>query len=454
MKKSFTDSRHRFYGQLTLGYSKVLLRSQKVKKMGTSTATILIDGFFNLLRQVLGKEEDEQGVEMGMIDLHAFEYFVNMEYNDWDQPPMRSHKTQPDSTYDPARITTLKLRPQTHDAEPISFPLLPDQGITRKELDIIKLTAQFVSVFGMCFGQELMKSAFMKPELEPFFDLLGISREKSSISEETLRAAFSATEEGFLTLVRRTCGLKPLIAAVGSCCLVGVIWKGTLLIANVGDSRAVLGSSNRSNKIVAEQLTSDHNAALEEVRQELRSLHPDDSHIVVLKHGVWRIKGIIQVSKSIGDAYLKRPEFSLDPSFPRFHLAERLQRPVLSAEPSVYTRVLQTSDKFVIFASDGLWEHMTNQQAVDIVNKNPRPGIARKLVRRAMNIAAKKREMSYDDLKKVERGVRRFFHDDITVVVIFIDNELLMVEKATVPELSIKGFSHTVGPSKFSIFFS
>ncbi|XP_010452615.1 PREDICTED: probable protein phosphatase 2C 68 [Camelina sativa] len=310
--------------------------------------------------------------------------------------------------------------------------------------------AVFVGVYDGHGGPEA--SRYISDHL--FSHLMRISREKSSISEETLRAAFSATEEGFLTLVRRTCGLKPLIAAVGSCCLVGVIWKGTLLIANVGDSRAVLGSSNRSNKIVAEQLTSDHNAALEEVRQELRSLHPDDSHIVVLKHGVWRIKGIIQVSKSIGDAYLKRPEFSLDPSFPRFHLAERLQRPVLSAEPSVYTRVLQTSDKFVIFASDGLWEHMTNQQAVDIVNKNPRPGIARKLVRRAMNIAAKKREMSYDDLKKVERGVRRFFHDDITVVVIFIDNELLMVEKATVPELSIKGFSHTVGPSKFSIFFS
>nr|AAM61277.1 protein phosphatase 2C-like [Arabidopsis thaliana] len=314
--------------------------------------------------------------------------------------------------------------------------------------------AVFVGVYDGHGGPEA--SRYISDHL--FSHLMRVSRERSCISEEALRAAFSATEEGFLTLVRRTCGLKPLIAAVGSCCLVGVIWKGTLLIANVGDSRAVLGSmgsnNNRSNKIVAEQLTSDHNAALEEVRQELRSLHPDDSHIVVLKHGVWRIKGIIQVSRSIGDAYLKRPEFSLDPSFPRFHLAEELQRPVSSAEPCVYTRVLQTSDKFVIFASDGLWEQMTNQQAVEIVNKHPRPGIARRLVRRAITIAAKKREMNYDDLKKVERGVRRFFHDDITVVVIFIDNELLMVEKATVPELSIKGFSHTVGPSKFSIFLS
>ena len=79
-----------------------------------------------------------------------------------------------------------------------------------------------------------------------------------------------------------------------------------------------------------------------------------------------------QVSRSIGDAYLKRSEFSLDPSFPRFHLAEPLRRPVLTAEPSLSTRVLQPHDKFLIFASDGLWEQLSNQQAVEIVYKNPR----------------------------------------------------------------------------------
>lgn len=88
---------------------------------------------------------------------------------------------------------------------------------------------------------------------------------------------------------------KPLIAATGSCCLVGVIWGGTLYIANAGDSRAIIGCLSRSNNIIAEQLTRDHNASMEEVRDELRSLHPDDSHIVVLKRGVWRVKGIIQV---------------------------------------------------------------------------------------------------------------------------------------------------------------
>lgn len=306
--------------------------------------------------------------------------------------------------------------------------------------------AFFVGVYDGHGGPEA--SRFIRDHL--FRHLMRFAREGGTISEDILRSAFSATEDGFLTLVRRTCGIKPVIAAIGSCCLVGVIWKGTLYVANVGDSRAVIGSLGKSGKIVAEQLTMDHNACMEEVRQELRSLHPDDSHIVVMKQGVWRIKGLIQVSRSIGDAYLKRPEFSLDPSFPRFHLPEPIRRPVLTAEPSICTRALQPNDKFLIFASDGLWEHLTNQEAVDIVYNCPRAGVARRLLKTALNAAAKKRQMGYDELKKIDKGDRRFYHDDITVVVIFIDHALLG-NKISVPELSVRGFVDTVGPSNFNI---
>lgn len=48
-------------------------------------------------------------------------------------------------------------------------------------------------------------------------------------------------------------------------------------------------------------------------------------------------------------------------------------------------------------------------------------GIAKRLVRTAIQEAAKKREMRYDDIKKIDRGIRRHFHDDITVVVVFLD---------------------------------
>ena len=58
--------------------------------------------------------------------------------------------------------------------------------------------------------------------------------------------------------------------------------------------------------------------------------------------------------------------------------------------------------------------------------------------------------MRYDDLKKVDKGIRRFFHDDITVVVIFIDHESLGT-KMSVPEQSVRGFVDTIGPSNFNV---
>lgn len=117
------------------------------------------------------------------------------------------------------------------------------------------------------------------------------------MSADVINKAFLATEDEFLSLVRRQWSIKPQIASVGSCCLVGIICNGMLYIANAGDSRVVLGRLEKAFKEVkAVQLSSEHNASLEAVREEMHSLHPDDSQIVVLKHKVWRVKGIIQVN--------------------------------------------------------------------------------------------------------------------------------------------------------------
>lgn len=80
----------------------------------------------------------------------------------------------------------------------------------------------------------------------------------------------------------------------------------------------------------------------------------------------------MQISRSIGDVYLKKAEYNREPLFPKFRLREPFKRPILSADPSILVHELQPHDQFVIFASDGLWEHLTNQEAVDIVQNNPR----------------------------------------------------------------------------------
>ncbi|KAK8662328.1 hypothetical protein V6N13_091908 [Hibiscus sabdariffa] len=270
--------------------------------------------------------------------------------------------------------------------------------------------------------------------------------ENNGMSADVINKAFLATEEDFLALVRKQWLNDPQMASVGSCCLVGIVCRGLLYIANAGDSRVVLGrSDNDFKEVKAVQLSTEHNTCIESVREELRSSHPDDPQIVVLKHTVWRVKGIIQISRSIGDAYLKNAEFNREPLLPKFRVPESFNKPILRADPTILVHKINPEDNFLIFASDGLWEHLSNQEAVDIVNTCPRNGIARKLVKAALREAAKKREMRYSDLKKIDRGVRRHFHDDITVVVLFIDFNLVNRSYWHGPAVSIHGSDGVAG---------
>ncbi|PSS29289.1 Protein like [Actinidia chinensis var. chinensis] len=283
-------------------------------------------------------------------------------------------------------------------------------------------SATYVGVYDGHGGSEA--SRFINRHL--FSYLHKFVMEQGELSADVIKNAFNATEEEFLNLVKRSLPVRPKIASVGSCCLVGAISHDVLYVANLGDSRAVLGRrvfAEKRRDVVADRLSTDHNVASEEVRKEVEALHPDDSDVVVNCRGVWRIKGIIQVSRSIGDVYLKKPEFFRDPIFQQYGNPYPLRRPLLTAEPSIIKRNLKPEDLFLIFASDGLWEQLSDEAAVEIVYKNPRAGIAKRLVAAALQEAARKREMRYKDIKKIEKGIRRHFHDDITVIVVYLDHQ-------------------------------
>ncbi|GAB4849035.1 hypothetical protein Ancab_003847 [Ancistrocladus abbreviatus] len=267
-------------------------------------------------------------------------------------------------------------------------------------------------------------SRFIKHRIFSLLDKFAL--EESGLSTNVIKKAFNATEEEFLQWVRKAWITDPNLALSGSCCLLGGISDGILYMANLGDSRAVLGRKVHDGRmfyppsVVAERLTSDHNVGNKEVRKEVRALHPDDPQIVVYTRGFWRIKGIIQVSRAIGDIYLKRPEFSN--LYRQFGSPAPLKRAVIAADPAISTRELKADDLFVIFASDGLWEHLSDEAAVEIVFRSPRVGIAKRLARAALEEAARKFGLTYEDMGKIEKGLRRHFHDDITVVVVYLDN--------------------------------
>ncbi|XP_020596071.1 probable protein phosphatase 2C 78, partial [Phalaenopsis equestris] len=151
----------------------------------------------------------------------------------------------------------------------------------------------FIGVYDGHGGPEAAR--FVNNQLFPNF--CKSAMEQKGVSADVMRKAIVATEEEFLRSVERSFPYRPQIASVGTCCLVGAVTEDMLYVANLGDSRAVLGRcANPSGKdVVAERLTCDHNVSDVEIRKELKQMHPDDSDIVVHTRGVWRIKGIIQV---------------------------------------------------------------------------------------------------------------------------------------------------------------
>ncbi|WZZ75230.1 hypothetical protein YC2023_086600 [Brassica napus] len=241
----------------------------------------------------------------------------------------------------------------------------------------------FIGIYDGHGGPET--SRFVNDHL--FHHLKRFAAEEGSMSMDVIRKAYEATEEGFLAVVTKQ-------------------WPPTL---------------ETTSEVIALQLSAEHNVSTESIQQEMRSLHPDDSRIVV------------------------------KPLYAKYRLCEPMKRPILSGEPSITEHVIQPQDRFLILASDGLWEQMRNQEAVDIVQNHPRNGIARRLVKMALQAAAKKREMRYSDLKKIQRGVRRHFHDDITVVVIFLDTDV--VSSARGPSLSIRGGGNKGSLPSFSTCF-
>ncbi|XP_071710035.1 probable protein phosphatase 2C 48 isoform X1 [Rutidosis leptorrhynchoides] len=276
----------------------------------------------------------------------------------------------------------------------------------------------FVGVYDGHAGYEVAR--FINNRL--FENIKKYTTESQEMSGDVIVNAFLATDDEFISLVESEWKSNPKMASVGSCCLVGIVCNGVLYIANAGDSRAVLAREDKAvNALKAVRVSEEHNASFVSVREELRALHPNDPNIVVLKHNVWRVRGLIQVSRSIGDAYLKKTEFNKPPLFPKFIQSEPFSQPILKAEPSISELKLTPDDQFLIFASDGLWDHLSDQEAVDIVKSSPRDGVARRLVKAALSEAAKKLKVSYSDLEKVGRGLRRKIHDDITVIVLFLN---------------------------------
>lgn len=104
------------------------------------------------------------------------------------------------------------------------------------------------------------------------------------------------------------------VAKVGTCSLLALKNENKLIIANNGDCRAVLGSLINNSIQSATVINRDHNCRVPFEQVELSRAHPDEDNIVLCKSArACYVKGRLQLTRSLGDAYLKYPEFNGSP---------------------------------------------------------------------------------------------------------------------------------------------
>jgi serine/threonine protein phosphatase PrpC len=116
----------------------------------------------------------------------------------------------------------------------------------------------------------------------------------------------------------------------GSTALVVLKHKNHLWVANCGDSRAILNVHDR-----VRSLSHDHKPGDVREKRRIEAL----GGAVIAVQGVPRVSGELAVSRSIGDK--------------RYH-------PFVTSEPEVSYYPIAPLNKFIVVATDGLWDVMSN----------------------------------------------------------------------------------------------
>ncbi|KAL6856399.1 protein serine/threonine phosphatase 2C [Trichoderma novae-zelandiae] len=204
------------------------------------------------------------------------------------------------------------------------------------------------------------------------------------VVEAAIKRGFTKLDERIMTNARRAAeasqepGSAEAIAALapafaGSCALLTMFEpkSSTLRTAVTGDSRAVLGSwSPALEAFTAHALSKDQTGFNEAEVKRLNAEHPGEGNDI-LNPDTGRLMGIA-VTRGFGDhrwkwtnEFIKYLQSNFYGSAPR---PKSKTPPYMSASPEVTTRKVGSSD-FVILASDGLWDVMSNEDAVTCVSR-------------------------------------------------------------------------------------
>jgi len=252
-----------------------------------------------------------------------------------------------------------------------------DQDISILNLDNSNKNLNKINFFGVFDGHGGSSvSKYLKENLSQFF----VNKFDKPIYTDKKVAQKYFSKVCHLIQTKMETNNYKQVQHCGSTACIGIHYRDTydrdrLWIINTGDSRSVMcGGGNK-----AEQLSVDH-----------KPNHPDEKKRIEKMGGEiefdgsdWRIKDL-SLSRAFGDLVCK---------------------PYVTHLPEIYRYKISPDDKFIIFACDGVWDVLSNQEAVDYVLKtmtiNPKADYAKELAQYAY---------------------KRGSLDNITVIVYLIDH--------------------------------
>ncbi|KAH0459199.1 hypothetical protein IEQ34_012013 [Dendrobium chrysotoxum] len=196
------------------------------------------------------------------------------------------------------------------------------------ETRIDGVDGEIVGLFGVFDGHGGARAAeYVKQHL--FSNLINHPKFNTDI-KSAIADAYNHTDSEFLRSENNQS------RDAGSTASTAVLVGDRLLVANVGDSRAVIC---RGGNAIA--VSRDHKPDQTDERQRI-----EDAGGFVMWAGTWRVGGVLAVSRAFGDRLLKQ---------------------YVVAEPEIQEEVVDGSLEFLILASDGLWDVVSNEEAVTMV---------------------------------------------------------------------------------------
>ncbi|XP_013407429.1 pyruvate dehydrogenase [acetyl-transferring]-phosphatase 1, mitochondrial-like [Lingula anatina] len=165
------------------------------------------------------------------------------------------------------------------------------------------------------------------------------------------------------------------IALAGSCAIVAHVNGPHLHVANSGDCKAILGRMSSGGNIKFIPLSNDHSANNPKEVERIRREHPPNENVIRNQ----RLMGNLAPLRAFGDVCYKWPSKEL--AYVTKHagklnnpyavmLSNYYTPPYLTAKPEVISYRLTPADRFMILATDGLWDMLTPEKVTHLISEH------------------------------------------------------------------------------------